>query len=162
MNAKWLVLVLAAGCAVPVDDEELGDAEQAMLNCDERDPDCTPYPEPTNPKRPDLVPVIYGQSDGTCWWDGYSLRLAVKNTGTATAPATSVKLEFTSNYWGRTYSVPSLAPGATHNLYVFDLRLDENCYDGRCRAKLTADTSNALAESSETNNVTSRACAWHY
>jgi len=162
MNAKWLVLMLAAGCVAPIDDaDDESVTEEELLNCPDNDPDCTPYPE-TPPRRPDLVPVVLAQSDGHCWWDGYSLRLAVKNTGQATAVATQVKLEFTSNYFGRWYAVPSLAPGATYNFAVYDLRLDENCYAGGCRAKLTADWNGALTESNETNNVASRGCYFHF
>ena len=162
MNAKWLALMLATGCVAPVDDADESVVEDELINCPVDDPDCTPYPTPPNTRRPDLVPVVLAQPDGLCWWDGYSLRLAVKNTGTATAAATQVKLDFTSNYFGRWYAVPALAPGATYNFAVYDLRLDENCYAGNCRAKLTADWNNALAESNETNNTASRTCYFHF
>jgi subtilase family serine protease len=85
----------------------------------------------------------------------------VKNAGTVGSPASQVRVEFSASY-GRWFSVPSLAAGATYHLAVFDLRLDENCYDGRCTAKVIADSGNSVVESNETNNTRTRFCAFHY
>jgi hypothetical protein len=163
MTSKCLVLVaLATGCVVPEEegDEQLDVVEEALINCPPGEPYCEPYPTPTI-RKPDLVPMYLAGSDGRCNWDGYNLRFAVRNTGNASASASRVWLGFSASY-GRYYAVPSLAAGATYNVYAEGLRLDPNCYTNQCSASVIVDSGATVTESNESNNRSSKFCDFHF
>ena len=135
---------------------EVGEDEGAIQYCPEWP--CEPIEQPPPPPKPDLKPVPYWSS--FCSLDTYDgLQLKVTNAGTANAPASTYWVK--SNYWsgpGLTYSVPALAPGASHTFSLPFVHYDVGCSYWGCEFEVRADYGSAVSESSETNNYKKFPC----
>jgi hypothetical protein len=162
------LLILGAlamsGCNVgPVDAEGEPLAENQAALCYECDPRPEPDPLPYEPK-PDLRPINSSAGNPYCvisWADGRPMIGAlVKNTGDATAPASTTRVRFT---WATGSSesfeaTPSLAPGGTRYHWVF---IPQSCWDPDCNFQYDTDFGNVVAESSETNNSATGFCTFY-
>lgn len=77
------------------------------------------------------------------------LLVTVKNSGTGTAEASVVKVDFYS-FGSSSQAVPELAPGAAVEL-TFDFPVGS--FNPDCEFKIIVDADGTLPESDETNNV---------
>lgn len=119
---------------------------------DEPDDD-DPEPEAGGgaPVLPDLVAdgmqVVSGSADG------YSVlvQVRVRNRGEAAAGSFSVDWRAMSSAVGCTWTVPSLAPGASKSLSCSYTYL-KSCTDGSCSVVLVVDPGNQVVEANESNN----------
>lgn len=156
MNAKWLVLLLAAGCAVDADlddTEDTGVDESEIIYCP--DGDCEPAPSPT--AKPDLV----ASWSSPCHYiyvnyprPHYEIAVGIKNVGAASSKLHTMRVVF-YQWWSewtsapKYFQLPALAPGQATSV-----RLEIPCWNhtAGCEVRVTADYANANAESNESNN----------
>lgn len=95
--------------------------------------------------KPDLTIANYGK------WNTVEGYVTVKNQGTATSAATSLRAS-TADGKSVVLSVPALSPGASITIHHAYIRPAE------CSSSVFVDHTNVVAESNESNNTVSGYC----
>jgi hypothetical protein len=115
------------------------------------------------PGRPDLVPVppFPDMSYPWCDRDEEGLYVHVKNQGTADAPVSYTRVEFTWSQGGggsdtATVTTPAIAVGGTQK--IGPIAIPSLCWDMDCDFTITVDINDQVDESNEINNSADGTC----
>ncbi|HYR74730.1 MAG TPA: CARDB domain-containing protein [Pyrinomonadaceae bacterium] len=103
----------------------------------------------------DLIPVPDPKPGvGFCRRDGLKLTITVRNQGTADAPPSVTKVDFSPS---GTVSVPTPAISAGGSVDV-TVQIPPGCFSPDCNFRITVDSTGLVPESNEGNNTGSGSC----
>lgn len=148
-----LSLFVAAGCANEEadGDEPVGTASEAI--CAIPPNYCLPNPPPPPAPKPNLQPVTIDSNSGFCYGPNGDLLLRVRNSGNASAGASTTGVYFGSASYH--IPTPALAAGAS---FDFSVALPQGCFHPDCGFSIVADEGSAVSENNESDNSVGAAC----
>jgi hypothetical protein len=149
-----LSLFVAAGCAnEEADSDEAVDSVSEAI-CSIPPNYCLPNPPPPPAPKPNLQPVTIDGNSGFCYGPNGNLLLRVRNTGSATAGASTTGVYFGAG----NYHIPTPSLGVNAS-FDFEVPIPAGCFHPDCGFTIIADENGNVSEKIESDNQVSAYCA---